>query len=242
MTLVEIPPPAFGDYRMHVDTTPLGDHRDRLTLRLTDPAAPDRAPTFLSVHDRPLHLFIVSRDLQSFQHVHPEESADGAFTVDVTWSAAGIYGVFADFYPAKSTPQLLQTTIVTSDYRGPAFPVVPAPRVDAGDSRTDAGVTVSLSSPRLVAARELTLTFTVTDAASGAPVTNLEPYLGAPGHLFVVSADLADAAHSHPLDTRVKGPDVKFDVTFPRPGIHKLWVQFQRRGVVITVPFVVNVN
>jgi len=242
MTLVPIPPPAFGDYRMHVDSSPLGQGRDRLTIRLTNPSAPDRAPTLLTVHDRLLHLFIVSRDLQWFQHLHPEETADGAFGLDVTWPAVGIYGVFADFYPAGGTPQLLQTTVVTADYRGLSFPRPAALQADSDQRRTDGSVSVTLSSPRLVAGREQTLTFTLADAASGAPITDLEPYLGAPGHLFVTSADLVDATHSHPLNSRSTGPDVKFDVTFPRPGLHKMWAQFQRRGVVVTVAFVVAVE
>ena len=37
--------------------------------------------------------------------------------------------------------------------------------------------------------------------ATGLPVTDLQPYLGAWGHAFIVSADLADAVHSHPDDT-----------------------------------------
>jgi hypothetical protein len=242
MTLVPIPPPAFGDYRMHVDSSPLGQGRDRLTIRLTNPSAPDRAPTLLTVHDRLLHLFLVSRDLQWFQHVHPEATADGAFGLDVTWPAAGIYGVFADFYPAGGTPQLLQTTVVTADYRGPSFPRPAALQTDNDQRKTDGSVSVTLSSLRLLAGREQTLTFTLADAASGAPITDLEPYLGAPGHLFVTSADLVDATHSHPLNSRSTGPEVKFDVTFPRPGLHKVWAQFQRRGVVMTVAFVVVVG
>jgi hypothetical protein len=194
------------------------------------------------VHDRLLHVFLVSRDLAWFQHVHPEHSPDGTFALDVAWPAAGQYAFFADFYPAGGTPQLLQTLIVTPDYRGSAFPPTPAPTPDASESKGDGGLRVVLNAPALVAGRELTLTFSLSDATTGAPVTDLEPYLGAPGHMFAVSADLGDGVHSHPSRMKEMGPAVSFDLTFPRPGLHKVWVQFQWRGKVVTVPFVLDVT
>jgi len=47
-----------------------------------------------------------------------------------------------------------------------------------------------------------------------------------------VSADLAIAAHSHPVaDMSAQGgPTVVFQMLFPRAGDYKVWVQFQRRG------------
>jgi catechol 2,3-dioxygenase-like lactoylglutathione lyase family enzyme len=242
MTLVAIPPPVFGDYRMHVDLTSLGPTRGRLTIRLIDPMSGQLVTKLLTVHERLLHVFLVSRDLESFQHVHPDAAPDGTFTLDVTWPGPGVYALFADFYPAGGTPQMLQTTLVTPDYRGSAFPSPPALRPDAGDSKTADNLRVTLAATRPVAGREETLTFTLADARSGAAVTDLEPYLGAAGHLLVTSADLVDAAHTHPLDLGGTGPTVKFDVSFPRPGLHKMWVQFQRGGQVITLPFVVDVG
>jgi len=60
--------------------------------------------------------------------------------------------------------------------------------------------------------------------------------------LFMVSADLTDADHSHPIDFAAKGPTLKFSVRPPRPGLFKIWVQFQRAGKVVTVPFGLDVS
>ncbi len=38
------------------------------------------------------------------------------------------------------------------------------------------------------------------------------------------------------------GPQVSFAHTFDRPGLYKIWGQFNDRGNVITVPFVVEVR
>jgi len=242
MTLVPMPPPVFGDYRLQVDVAPLAPGRAHLTLRLIDPATNTLVTRLIVVHERPIHLFLVSRDLTSFQHVHPEPAPDGSFALDVAWPAPGEYMLFADFYPAGGTPQLLQTLVATDDYRGPAFPAPPALAPDAGAAKNIDGVRVTLAAAPLVAAREQTLTFSLADPTTGAPIADLEPYLGVPGHLLVVSADLTDGLHSHPFDVHAMGPDVKFNVTFPRPGLFKLWVQFQRGGRVITAPFVVRVG
>ena len=84
------------------------------------------------------------------------------------------------------------------------------------------------------------MTFSFTDALTGRPVTDLEPYLGAPAHMLVVRADLADAIHAHPEEVATGGPTVSFHPLLPAEGAYKVWIQVQRRGRVITVPFVLR--
>jgi hypothetical protein len=85
------------------------------------------------------------------------------------------------------------------------------------------------------------LRFTVTDAATGEPVTDLEPYLGAPAHMLIVRADLGDAVHAHPEELETTGPTVSFHPILPSAGEFRLWIQFQRRGQVSTHPFTLTV-
>jgi hypothetical protein len=67
--------------------------------------------------------------------------------------------------------------------------------------------------------------------------------------MFIVSADLEDAVHSHPIAPLASeggptegGPTVVFRQRFPRAGMYRLWTQFQRGGEVETVSFTVAVN
>ena len=104
---------------------------------------------------------------------------------------------------------------------------------------------------------DLTFRFDVADAATAQPVTDLEPYLGAWAHIMAISQDRREFIHAHPDDDTnsapvspwqhthaVPGPSPSFVQTttgFRRPGIYRMWVQFQRSGRVITVPFTVNI-
>ena len=69
-------------------------------------------------------------------------------------------------------------------------------------------------------------------------MSDLEPFLGAPGHMLIVNADLTETDHVHPEEPATRGPVITFQPLLPAPGTYKLWLQFQRRGVVTTVPFV----
>lgn len=240
MPLVPIPPPRIGEYRLDVDVLPRpggGAAGLRMSAREPDTAAP--VASFLTVHDRPFHLFIVGRDLEYFAHVHPDVDADGRLLLTHALPA-GEYMLIADFVPAGGTPQLVQRAIVTPGYEGPLFtaprPLQPAPAEQIAD-----GLRVRLETERLLPRRESRLTFVVSDAATGQPVTSLEPFLGAAGHLLIVDEALGTAMHGHPEGRFSGGPDVGFHPVFPAPGRYKLWLQVQRRGAVTTLPFVVVV-
>jgi len=68
------------------------------------------------------------------------------------------------------------------------------------------------------------------------PPDALEQYLGAWGHLLAASSDLVDMIHTHPA-WEERTSNVQFNLIFPRPGIHRVWVHFQRQGVVNTAAF-----
>ena len=103
------------------------------------------------------------------------------------------------------------------------------------------GLRIALEAVSPVPRRETALRFHISDASTGLPATDLEPYLGAAGHLLVVNQDLTAALHGHPEGVATSGPMVTFAPVFPAPGRYKMWVQFQRRGAVVTAAFVVTV-
>ena len=78
------------------------------------------------------------------------------------------------------------------------------------------------------------------------PKVGIEPLLGAMGHMLATSSDLIDLIHDHPVQVTEPANEqylqIQFDVIFPRAGVHRVWVQFQRQGVVNTVAFNIPVK
>jgi hypothetical protein len=243
MALVPIPPPRIGEYRMDVAITP-GPHgagASALRLTIRDPETGRPVREFVETHERLLHLFIIDRSLEYFRHLHPLRVGPGVFALREPLPA-GEYVAIADFLPQGGGTQMLQRAIVTPGYRGRMFPATPALAPDDTDEKQDAGVRVRLQASGLRAGKEATLCFTLTDAATAQEVTDLEPFLGAPGHMLLVNADLTEADHAHPEEATTTGPTITFQPLVPAAGRYKLWLQFQRRGVVATIPFVVSVE
>ncbi|SDT80946.1 hypothetical protein [Actinoplanes derwentensis] len=192
---------------------------------------PDGAPVtgYTRDHDKDLHLIVVRRDLSGFQHVHPEMAADGTWSVPLAVAEPGQYRVFADFRPAAHDDGLTLGTDVPApgDYQ-------PRPLPAAERSTTVDGYTVTLAGD-LVPGDSARLTLSVSKA--GSPVTDLEPYLGAYGHLVALRAGDLAYLHVHPDDTTTAGPGIVFHADVPSAGDYRLYLDFQHGGTVHTAEF-----
>ena len=234
MTMVPIPPMKVGEYRMEVASigTPSGRGLRGLRVTLREPAAGAVVPALDIVHDKPLHLFVISRDLEFFRHVHPDTYSSGPveFRIDIP---PGEYMVIADFLPSGGTPQLVQRLIVV-----PGRAVKPAgPPSAAPAFGVSAGVRAQINSPTgLTAGQDSVVRIALTDPKSGAPIQDLEPYLGADAHMVLVNAALTEAVHAHPEERERGSNELAFDVTLPVAGRYKAWLQFRRAGPVVTIP------
>lgn len=236
MDLVPIPHPAVGEYALDVEVQPIPGRSGAsgLTLTVREPGGGKRVTRFLEVHERPFHLFIIGRGLGYFEHAHPEQREDGTFVLRKELPGDG-YMLIADFLPAGGTPQMVHRAIVTPG--AVAFSLPPELHPGRREQIVE-GLRVKLETDAVIALRRSQLRFMVTELA-GEPVKDLEPYLGAPAHLLIVNMDLTSAIHGHPEESS-SGSAVTFDPVLPLPGPYKLWVQFQRRGRVITAPFVIE--
>jgi hypothetical protein len=220
MTLIPMSPSIDGPYGLDVDLAGPGPGRHQPALRLAvrEPGSNAIVRRFETLHERAFHLFVVSDDLREFFHVHPVARADGSLELSpVPWRAQQLYQIYADFLPVGGTPQLIRKTLLPP--RAARLTPWPAPQLMPDlEAKADHGLRVRLElGERLVAGQPSLMTFHLEDVATGAAVTDLEPYLGAWGHAFVLSGDRATA------------------------GSYRVWVQFKRQGQVATVPFTVVV-
>jgi hypothetical protein len=205
-----------------------------VSFRIT---GPDGAPVteYDLEHEKELHLIAVRRDFTGFQHVHPVRDSDGTWRTHVDLTS-GQWRLFADFKAAGADPVTLGNDLaVRGTYR---------PDLATTDSRTaEVGPYEVTLEGELAAGSEAELTLSVT--RNGEPVTDLEPYLGAYGHLVALrDGDLA-YLHVHPEGTpddgvTEPGPDVVFYAQVPSAGRYHLYLDFQHRGQVRTAAFTVT--
>lgn len=189
-------------------------------------------------HEKLLHLIVVSEDLSYFSHLHPSYQGNGIFHLPLRFPAGGKYKVFADFKPVGGNNTTVGEWLEVEGTTLKAEAI----QVDLGRVKEVEDKEIALSPIKLKANEETALTFSFRDARTKEQITDLEHYLGATGHVVILSRDAGHYLHVHPLDEASTGPEARFVTSFPQPGIYKIWGQFQHRGKVITVPFVVQVE
>ena len=219
---------ADAGYRLVVDTSEVraGTPTD-FGFSIVDDHG-DAVTRFDELHERRLHLIVLSRDLVEYHHVHPTMDAAGRWTVALPALAPGSHRLFADFTPTGAQNITLGTDINVAGAVAPN--AVPAPA--ATDLVDDYRVALH-GTPKVGDAE---LQFSITRA--GQAVTT-EPYLGAAGHLVAIrSGDLA-YLHVHPHDEG--GPTITFTTAFPTAGTYRLFLDFAHEGLVRTAAFTVIV-
>jgi hypothetical protein len=223
-------------YTLDVTATPVeAGSPGELAFRILGPqGAPVTALT--PTHDKPLHLIVVRRDQSGFQHLHPVMDPDGTWRT-TTSLAPGDHRVFADFAPdGRSEAMTLGRDIAVAG----AYDPVPLPP-PAAVATTPDGYTVTLTGA-LVPGTSSPVSLSV--SRDGAPVTDLQPYLAAYGHLVALrTGDLA-YLHVHPTGTpadgrTAAGPAIDFMAEVPSAGPYRLYLDFAHQGVVRTAEFTV---
>jgi hypothetical protein len=216
---------------------PRADQSVELIFAVNEPNSGKPVQDFEVLHERLFHLFVVSDGLDFFLHEHPLLGRDGRFRFRTRFPKPGMYRLLCDFYPKGGTPQLLARTLLIPGTRGTPLSLVPVSLTADLSEKNSLNMAVELvMQPSIPIAGMKTLMFFRIKPADG-----LEKYLGSWSHLLAFSDDLVDAMHAHPF-LADGGPQVQFNMIFPRARIYRVWAQFQRKGIVNTVVFDVPVS
>ena len=227
---------SVGGYTLAPDVTAFtpgqaGEFRFRIV-------GPDGVPLtrFATVHDKQLHLIVVRRDLTGYQHLHPALASDGVWTTPLTLSVPGVWRAYADFSATGVGSGVTAFTLgVDLTAAGAYDPVrLPAP---VRESTLDGLAVTYEGTPRPRSSQPLL--FRV--YRDGSPVTSLERYLGAYGHLVVLREGDLGYVHVHPEDQLVSG-GAKFWLSTPSAGRYRMFLDFQVDGVVRTASFTIAVS
>lgn len=198
-----------------------------LSFRITDP---DGRPLtrFTESHERDLHLIVVRSDGAQFRHEHPSlDRASGTCSIPWTWQRAGTYRVFADFVPGDTERAPSLTLAGDLDVAGGFTPVAQPPSRQASADGYEVGLKGELRAGETSPLR-------VEITRDGEAVTDLQPYLGAMGHLVALrEGDLA-FLHVHPSS------GLTFEAEAPTPGRYLLYLDFKVGGRVHTAHFVLE--
>jgi hypothetical protein len=219
-------------YTLQPGTTALtGVAGETFSFRIVDPVGTP-VHRFTPEHERLLHLVLVSRNLLVYLHLHPTLAPDGTWSVELPVLPPAQYRAYASFVvtggPALTlSVDLLVPGVLTALALPETGPEVTADRYTVRlDGTPTAGAPAML---RLTVARD------------GHPVRDLDPYLGARGHLVAIRAGDLFYSHVHPADTGGGGAAVPFHVELPGPGDYRLFFDFSHRGQVHTAAFTVHV-
>ncbi|WP_406036247.1 heavy metal translocating P-type ATPase [Nocardioides sp. NBC_00163] len=236
---VDIAPVASAESGIDVAIT---RREGGLRFLVTDAATGDPVTDLGRTHQAWMHVIVTSQDLSWFRHLHAEPTGrPGELETDVTFPAGGTYRVDTEFRRRADMADVLDRQQLTVEgTQPPAVPLEASPRSSTVDS-----LTVTLEGTP-VADQRSDLHFRFEDS-TGKVVDDLQPYLGAAGHVVVMSADGETFVHGHAEGDELAvpgatfGPELGLHLDVPKAGLYRLWAQFRLgNGEVITVPFTVE--
>lgn len=200
-----------------------------------------------------MHVIAISEDLGVFIHHHVDHVIDGHGQVRIRFPKAALYHIYVDSVPHGLGQQVLRFDLPVGD-----APAAPPPKLTAGTLSAESGpYQVTFDSLDLNAGQPAMLTLHI--AENGKPAKDLKPFLGVGAHVVLISADSLDYIHVHPMamgamagghshdmpgmampadKAATVSPDMMLHVAVPKPGLYKLWVQFDGGRSLYTLPFV----
>lgn len=206
------------------------------------------------VHEKKMHLILVSDDLSWFDHIHPEYQASGAYDIKVLgkgdsftkgrghnetrFDAGGKFWAFTDYKPLGALNQVNKTELNVSGTPAKSVVYAQAKMTATVDGYTlnmeagHAGAGFATGSPQHIPV-------TIKQGGKAVDPATFENYLGEKAHLVLVEVDSKEFVHTHPS---VEGGKLDIHTNFTKPGTYRGWLQFQTDGKVHTADFVLKVS
>ena len=204
------------------------------------------------IHEKKLHLIIVSKDLAYFEHIHPEYQADGSYQIKVLaknkaytiskgqnethFENGGDYMLFADYAPASGNHQLEKVPVTVKG--------TPYKNITYSKERLTVnvdGYTVSLEveGGKWASNMPIHIKAVIKKGNQVLDANTFENYLGAKSHMVVLKTETFDYLHVHP---EVENGNLDLHTTFESAGVYRGWLQFQTDGKVHAADFIIVVE
>lgn len=240
---------------LNFNEPPLADKKSEVTISLKDENGAPIKGLEIS-HDRIMHIIIISEDLKTFSHVHPEDFAEfngkiadnGQFKISYVFPKAMQYLIAVNF--RHQNHDIEKQFIVRAT--GEKEKILIEKDLSSGKKFGDYKITLAADPAKPLSGEATHLNYHIEKGFQ--PVKDLEQYLGAPMHLAVVSADLLTFIHAHgelhdaagndiklPPNSKF-GPDIDGHIIFPYPGLYKIFGEFSHQGKIILTDFMIEVG
>lgn len=206
------------------------------------------------VHEKKMHLIVVSDDLSWFDHIHPAYQASGSYDIkllgsndkftngrgasEMRFDNGGRYWAFVDYKPSGGKNQVDKIELNVAGKPAPAVTFdkeKKASKVAGFEIKLEAGKDGAAP----VTGEEQHLVFTFQKNGKPVDPSIFDNYLGEKGHLVLIERDSKTFVHAHP---KMSKDMLGFHATFEKPGIYRLWLQFQNKGELHTSDFAVVVT
>lgn len=206
---------------------------------------------FNTLYEKKVHMIIVDETLTYYDHIHPEQT-DNEFFIETTLPHDGIYHIYLDFQPFGAIEQQFAFTLSVGENIN-----IEQPSFETTKTKQFGNYNVRLQTPEPILSQDISIglsefAFTLSDAITDTPLTNLHPYLAAFGHLVMIHTETFEYIHVHPNITRPPtaedrgGPTVRFiplGLNGPiKPGTYRLFAQFNPDGNLFTADFLITVQ
>ncbi len=196
-------------------------------------------------HTKKIHLLVVDQSLSDYHHLHPVAlKKAGSYEFTFTPKTSHNYRVFADVKPVKGDAEMVPVLLSGKSPCGK--PCIEKKDADASEvGGVKAAVTFDQKTFKVGSATHGEITLT---DDKGDKLTDLQPVMGAYGHIVGFYDDFATTAHMHPLGAEPKKPadrgasPLTFMLHPMRAGYMKYFVQIRRGDRDIFLPFGLTVE
>lgn len=227
-----------------------------LTFQIKDPKGKNVSDLEI-VHEKPMHLFMVSEDLSQYFHEHPTRQTDGTYKLPYTFPNGGKFKVFIDFKPLDDEQTVESFDVDVAGEKPEKIELKP----ETNFEKTVEDLLVKMKpNTDLTKQKDIILNYEIFDSETKKPANDLQNYLGAKAHFVIIRKGLGRFVHAHPMsgdmnmnmnsNQNMDGMTMEIDedhkisamTNFPNSGIYKIFAQFKRNDKIITVPFIFEVK
>lgn len=185
-------------------------------------------------HEKLIHVIAVNEELTWFDHIHAEPDNTGAYKVRATFPAPGKYLVYADYKSTGGGPQTDRLEVNVLGNKNVSSQHHHRAKVT---TETD-GYSLSIQDGANLQTGSVSLPIILEKDGKKVQRADIQNYLGAVAHIILIGQDDKDFVHIHPESTEISPIHAHADIS--KPGLYRMWVQFQTDGKVHTADFTLN--